>query len=594
MLEPSAAAVQEVQESKAPSNFEMTAPPTNPLVEAVPASIRKAEDEVSVTWGTQTFPEPTGFAEHVWSSFIESSRRDVHRSPHSARAYANLGLALVKAGRLEEAKVELQRALALDPVDYLAAMTLARLRLNQGAFEDAERLLARLVEHRPGDPNLLLGLAYLLILRSDQRGAADLLRRALQSDDQLSFARFLLGTIHLQGGNIPAAISEFKAATRTDIRIPALHHALGVAYAMAEDYIRAERSFRVALRLAPNWPRATRDLGKALLHQRRPGDAVDVLKHQLEKEPTDIETRELLARAYIDLRKFDLARSQLREVLRQLVPEEDKKRRSVALAEIAVTYFFEKNLKEAEASFLKAIEIDPHASSIMYENLGRLYLSRDEFDAALRVLFRSKSLFPQSQTTRLLISMAYARLDRFDEAIEELRPVLLSGRAGEDVYAALGSLYSWIGDYERALEVAKAGYGRFGRTPGMVNNLAYVYLQLGKVEDARVILHSLSRKAELTVPLVATQGLLRLWEGDVEAARRLYATAATKAGQEGNRDLSRKVRQKMHLELAKYFCRLRDFNSAKAEVRRGLAVHVKALPYTEHLMRVARQLGPLS
>ena len=167
----------------------------------------------------------------------------------------------------------------------------------------------------------------------------------------------------------------------------------------------------------------------------------------------------------------------------------------------------------------------------------------------------------------------------------------MSGNATRDTYAHLGWLYSWLGDFDKALSVAKAGSERYPRVPGLINNLAYVYLELGRVSEARAALESIRRPTELHAEMIATHGLLRLWEGDFNGARELYKRAAQKASESGNKELARKVRQKLHLELAKAFVRRGDFRSAKEEIQRGLAVRVAVLSYDDHLKQLARSLA---
>ena len=83
--------------------------------------------------------------------------------------------------------------------------------------------------------------------------------------------------------------------------------------------------------------------------------------------------------------------------------------------------------------------------------------------------------------------------------------------------------------------MAKTGLQRFPRVPGLINNLAYINLQLGRVTDAREVLQSLPRRVVPHTELIATQGLLHLWEGDIEGARRLYEEAARKASADGTK-----------------------------------------------------------
>ena len=422
MLETSITEVQQVQNSTPLAPFGVRARLSNPLVDPGPVSIRRGQNAIEVVWAGESFPEPAGFAEQILKSVVDSAKKDTQRFPSSPRSHANLALALLRAGQVDEAVLELEAALEIDPADYIAGLTLARIHINGGDFHTAESLFQRLLVNRPDDPNLLLGLARLLIEKNDHSGAEDLLKRAADANERLSSARFLLGVVRLRSGNVPGAISALKIASRTDVRNPALHHTLGVAYAMIEDLPRAERAFRTALCLAPQSASSLRALCMVLLGQERPEEALSIVKPHLDCNPADTDARELLWRSYFMLKRYSLARSQIRQIVRDLGDSIPVKRKSRLVGDLAATFGAECQWKEAEAGCWKAIEIDPRASSTPYENLARMYFATNRVEAAIEVLESSKSLFPGSETMRILVSIGYARLDRFQDALSEVSP----------------------------------------------------------------------------------------------------------------------------------------------------------------------------
>jgi Flp pilus assembly protein TadD len=75
----------------------------------------------------------------------------VAKRPHNTRALTNLGVALVRAGRMEEAVPHLERAVGLNPRQADAHFNLAMIRAEQRRWAEAEEHLRRVVELEPGN-----------------------------------------------------------------------------------------------------------------------------------------------------------------------------------------------------------------------------------------------------------------------------------------------------------------------------------------------------------------------------------------------------------------------------------------------------------
>ena len=228
--------------------------------------------------------------------------------------------------------------------------------------------------------------------------------------------------------------------------------------------------------------------------------------------------------------------------------------------------------------------------STPYEYLARIRVRAEEWDKAKGILENAKLLFPDQQSLRRLLAGVYVLVDAYDLAVAELRPPYDRGIAEPETYSLLGSLYEWTGDYGSALRVLTEAYARYPKTLAVINNLAYTYLMAGQVDDARRVLRSSPRSAEPHAELVATQGLLRIWEGDRAQGRLLYERAEEMASSSGNRDLARKVRQKMYLELAKDSIRRGDVAGGRLEIDRGLAIRVGAVSFKAKLEELRREV----
>lgn len=159
-----------------------------------------------------------------------------------------------------------------------------------------------------------------------------------------------------------------------------------------------------------------------------------------------------------------------------------------------------------------------------------------------------------------------------------------------ELYVHLSFFYTLNGNLERSIEVAMEGLKRFPHSPMLINNLVYVYAMTDRIEEARSALRMIPKEITPHVELVATKGLLRLREGDEKQGVELYREAEHMAADLGNKELANRVRQKKHLELARFLLRKNLPDKARAEIRHGLATRVKHFSYEEDLMRLEEDL----
>jgi hypothetical protein len=115
-------------------------------------------------------------------------------------------------------------------------------------------------------------------------------------------------------------------------------------------------------------------------------------------------------------------------------------------------------------------------------------------------------------------------------------------------------------------------------------------LKQGNTDRAQETHKPLSETTDAQKILVATSGLLRLKEGNTEDARQLYLAAARLVSQKGHRELADTVRQKMHLEFARYFLSQGDGAAAVLEVERGLKSGEGRRSYRLELERLRESL----
>lgn len=558
------------EKSVAPEKFELSAPSVNVLLPPANASVsRRDRDSVDVDWWSEN-DLPSSTPEGVLAEMERSVRRRVERFPRSARAHANLGIALLKNDRIDEASEELEAAIQLDPANYIARVTLARLHLQAGRLDEAAACYQAILSHHPTDAAINVALANVLIKLNQTDRAAEHLSRAAELDRHNPYTHFLLGLLCLQKSDLRCALNEFRTASHLDPRNPNVYHAIGVAYAFQNDHQRAEKAFKTALKLAPDSSQIVVSLSRTMLAFRKFEPAIEILEIYLVNNSRDLSAREQLALGMLQAGRYSAARHQLMKVLDEggeKLPKQDIARHH---SNIAVCFMNERLFDKAKSQLKLAIEICPTCSHIQYENLARVYTLTGKVQLGIEVLKRAKELFPSSRETKSLLSLLYADRENYAEAIQELESLQREGALTEDTFAYLASFYAESGYTQKAIDLLMEAYAKFPKSKPIINNLGYCLLMEDQTAQAKEVLKSRPKLPEDHVELVATIGLLHLKEGDYESARRLYKRAESMAAKSSRRDLARRVRQKMHLELARFHARRGEYSQAKREIDAGL------------------------
>ena len=399
MITASTNELEDFQKNAPPEQFDLSAPASNSLLPGTAASVSRRDDcSVEIDWSKEKAPS-TAPASVVLSGIEHSVRRQIERFPRSARAHANLGIALLKHGQAAEACKELELALDLEPNNYLAGITLARLHFEAGRIIEAEHWYEKLISLYPETAAVEVGLSNVLIQAGRIDEARVHLSRAAVLDARDPYVRFLLGAIYLQKSDLRRALSEFRAASNLDFRNPQLYHAIGVAYALQGDHSRAEKAFKTALNLAPESAKTVVSLGRTFLAFGKSDQAITILRDFLERHSEDLEARDQLAAAYMQAKRYGMARAQISKILEAGSGTLSQIEIARHHTNIAVSLMHEKSFDKAAAELKTAINAAPKASPIPYGNLARVYTHTNKKPLAITLLERAVQLFLPAETS---------------------------------------------------------------------------------------------------------------------------------------------------------------------------------------------------
>ena len=232
------------------------------------------------------------------------------------RQHVARGAELKQKGQLAEAEQEYRAALLLDPQNPNIYVGLAYVLSRQKKWDEAAAAAREALRLNSDDylGHTLLG--FVLEWKGDLEGAITEYREALRLNPTSDFAHARLGAALTSKGDLDGAIREEREALRQNPNYAEAHVFIGNVLWIRHDSDGAITEYREALRLDPKNAEAHADLGAALAHK---GDWEGVIAEEREAlrlNPNDTKGHNVLGVALANRGDLDGAITEYREALR--------------------------------------------------------------------------------------------------------------------------------------------------------------------------------------------------------------------------------------------------------------------------------------
>ena len=220
-------------------------------------------------------------------------------NPDDARIHNNLGAALVRVAKFDEAIPEYERALELNPEYHLVHGNLARALSAAGQNDAAIPEFQKALVFYPDAAELHNSFGSTLAADGRVREAAAEFEKAIELNPDLAEAHNNLGKALVSVGQSsqPAQAAEaekqFKTAISLKPQFADAQNNLGTLYGQEGNDVEAERLFREAIKNNPAFAQAFVNLAAALASESRFGEADEALQKALALEPGNKEAQEL-------------------------------------------------------------------------------------------------------------------------------------------------------------------------------------------------------------------------------------------------------------------------------------------------------------
>jgi len=207
------------------------------------------------------------------------------------------GAVLQELGRPVEAGEAFRQCVELEPDNVFAMSQLGLALLRQGRFEAARVWFERAAARESGDSFPLLWLGALELRENDEAAAAARFARVLELEPGNADAHYFLGVIATGRGAPQQAVGHFEQAGRGGAGDPALQCRLARAYVKLDMVDAAESAYEQALRQAPQHGPALLGLGWLHYNAGRHEQAMELWRQAASSPDSARQARESLALA---------------------------------------------------------------------------------------------------------------------------------------------------------------------------------------------------------------------------------------------------------------------------------------------------------
>lgn len=445
---------------------------------------------------------------------VATLRELIQQDPSSVPYQLKLAELYAKSGRIDEAEAALRSALQLGPEEEQVKLALVNFLAKNREGQEAERQLLAFLDDAPGSQELRFGLAklYLGSERSEQakdvlRGMADsaeagpyraraakalaiqlynegrlaeaapLVEQVLQDARGDAEALLLKGQIELDQRQLDAAVSDIRAALRSEPDSESALRLLAGAHLIRREWDLAKEALEQAIDSNPEGSMAYLGLAKIHIDSGDEVGAISVLRRLLQKVPDNQIALQELARLEIHQRNW-LEASRVARRLQERYPDKPQ-----GFYLIGIVYESQRDLSAAQASYKMAHDRAENAAEPLIA-LTRVLIEQDRQADALAML---GAILEKDATNALAHNLAggvYQQQGNDGAAEAAFRRGIEASEMGAASYSSLAKLYMSQGRAKDAVEVYRQGISASERDKGLRVQLSVLLNRLGRHREA--------------------------------------------------------------------------------------------------------------
>ncbi len=181
----------------------------------------------------------------------------------------------------------------------------------------------------------------------------------------------------------------------------------------------------------------------------------------------------------------------IKKTIKEKLDIEDKDKENELLNK-GQEYLNAGKLAEAEASFIKALQIDPKEAKA-YHFLGMIYLRQQEYKGAIEALLKATQLDILNDTAFNNLGLAYFNQKKYQPAVEAFEKSIQLNDKIAHRYVNLGLAYQGLKEWEKAA----ISFENAAKIHENVENLTLLAKNYNHLKDDKLLRKTLERLLEI-------------------------------------------------------------------------------------------------
>ncbi len=268
-------------------------------------------------------------------------------------------------------------------------------------------------------------------------------------DPKSSVVKLKLAVEYVKKGLLSEGMSNAEEAVKLDANYFEARLLLGGLYSAIKLYDRAEEQYRYVIKNNHENREAHLYLGALLSEEKKYNEAIEVFKN-LAKDP-EYESPHLahfyLARVYVEKGDLKLAEASFIKAL-QIKP-------SFTDGALALGVFYEKKKHDKTVALYESFQDKHGPNEKIAEQLSRLYLEDEKYEKAYQQLEIVVGADPENLNAKVKMALILIETKDYGKAVTRLKEILAQAPDSDKIRFFLGAVYEEVKDYKAAVEQFK-------------------------------------------------------------------------------------------------------------------------------------------